>query len=103
MGLIVEWNWNTANVHDAVFHPMIRRFEKEMILLSDQGFHAKAGDPPNLKVCAHKTWSERMVIETVFSMLTRIGGCKQMRHRAKAFECPSRLCHGHVQPAGRLA
>ena len=55
-GLIVDWDWNTANVHDAVIHPMIRRFEKEMIALSDQGFHAQVGDPANLKICPAKTW-----------------------------------------------
>ena len=83
-GRIVDWDWHTANVHDSVFHPMIRRFQQQMIVLSDQGFHAKAGDPANLKVCPRNTWSERMVLETVFSMLTRISRFKQQTHRAWA-------------------
>ena len=64
---------------------MIGRYEEQMILLSDQGFHAKAGDPANLKVCPHKTWGDRRVIETVFSMLTRIGRFKRQTHRAWAY------------------
>ena len=64
---------------------MIRRYKQQMILLSDQGFHAQAGDPANLKVCPRKTWGERMVIETVFSMLTRIGHLKRQTHRAWAY------------------
>ena len=84
-GLIVDWDCHTANVHDTVFHPMIGRYQEEMILLSDQGFHAQEGDPSNLKICPAKTWGDRMVIETVFSMLTRIGGFKQQTHRAWAY------------------
>lgn len=82
--LIVDWDCSTANVHDSVLQPMIHRFEEPMIVLSDQGFHAQAGDPSNLKVCAPKTWGERMVIETVFSMLTRISQFKHQTHRAWA-------------------
>ena len=84
-GLIVDWDCNTANVHDSVFQPLIRRWEQTMILLSDQGFHCAKGDPPNLKVCRRKTWGDRMVVETVFSMLTRLGHFKQQTHRAPAY------------------
>ena len=84
-GRIVNWDWHTAKVHDSVFHPMIRRFQRQMIVLSDPGFHAQAGDPANLKVCPRKTWSERMVLETVFSMRTRISRFKQQTHRAGAY------------------
>ncbi len=81
-GLIVDWDWAPAKVHDSVFQPMIRRLEAEMILLSDNGFHAKEGDPLNLKCCPPKTWGDRMVIETVFSMLTLISRFKHQSHRA---------------------
>ena len=84
-GLIVNWDWDTANVHDSVFQPMSRRVEDQMIVLSDQGFHARTGDPTNLKVCAPKTWGERMVMETVFSMLTRMSRFKHQTHRAWAY------------------
>ena len=84
-GRIVDWDWHTAKVHDSVFPPMIRRFQQQRIVLSDPGFHAQAGDPANLKVCRRNTWGERMVLETVFSMLTRISRFTQQTHRAWAY------------------
>ena len=53
-------------------------------MLTDRGFHAKAGDPPNMKVCAPRTWNVRMVVETVFSMVTTVCDAKGMRHRVWA-------------------
>lgn len=84
-GLVVNWEWDTANVHDSLFQPLIRLYEDTMIVLGDFGFHAAEGDPSNLKLCAHKTWGDRMVIETTFSMLTLICAFKQMRHRVWAY------------------
>ena len=62
--------------------PLMARFAEEMIVLTDHGFHAKAGDPPNMKACAPRTWNARMVVETVFSMVMTVYDAKGMRHRA---------------------
>jgi len=80
-GLVAAWDCATANVHDSAFQPLVARFAEEMIVLTDRGFHAKAGDPPNMKVCAPRTWGARMVVETVFSMVTTVCDAKGMRHR----------------------
>lgn len=80
-GLVVAWECDTANVSDTTFHPLIEQFEGQMIMLSDTGFNAKEGNPKNLKVCKKGTWNVRMVIETVFSMLTVINHFKQIKHR----------------------
>lgn len=80
-GLVVAWEADTANVHDTTFHPLIERFEDEMIILGDTGFNAKAGNPKNLKLCKRGTWNVRMVIETLLSMLTLVNHFKQVRHR----------------------
>ena len=40
-----------------------------MIVLSDTGFHAAEGDPTNLKLCQRGEWEDRMLVETVLSML----------------------------------
>src|SRR3712207_5317867 len=56
-GLVAAWDCATANVHDSTFQPLVRRFDGEMIVLTDSGFHASAdrgGDPPNMKVCGRK-------------------------------------------------
>jgi hypothetical protein len=80
-GLIVDWECDTANVHDSSFRPLIAWYDERMIVLTDHGFHGRAGDPPNMKVCRRGTWNVRMMVETVLSMLTTTCHCKQMRHR----------------------
>ena len=80
-GQITAWACDTANVHDSIFHPLIQRFKKKMIVLGDTNFHAKEGDPPNLKICQRGKWNVRMLVETVFSMLTYICHFKKMMHR----------------------
>ena len=52
-----------------------------MIVLADTHFHAKQGDPPNLKICPRGTWNARMLIETVLSMLTTVCHFKKITHR----------------------
>jgi len=83
-GLVAAWDCSTANVSDTEFRPLVQRFDGEMIVLTDGGFHASAargGDPPNMKVCRPKTWGERMVVETVLSMLTVVSHLKKVGHR----------------------
>jgi hypothetical protein len=84
-GLVVAFDCATANVHDTTFQPLIAQFHDRMIVCTDHGFHAKTGDPPNLKVCPPKTWNVRMVIETVLSMLTGVCHFKKVSHRVWAY------------------
>ena len=72
------------NVHDTHFHPVIAQFDNIMIVLTDTGFHAKAGDPANMKVCPRGTWNTRMLVETVLSMLTTAFHSKKVGHRVWA-------------------
>lgn len=81
LGLISGWTCDTANVHDTAFHPLIRSFEDEMLILSDHGFFSKASNPSNLKVCKRGTWNVRIIVETVLSMLTTICHFKRISHR----------------------
>ena len=80
-GLIVAWACDTANVHDSTFQSLIRLFEERMIILGDTAFHAAEGDPANLKLCERGQWNDRMLIETVLSMLTLVSHFKKMMHR----------------------
>ena len=52
-----------------------------MIVLSDTGFHAAEGDPDNLKVCQRGEWQDRLLVETVLSMLTVVCHLKRVMHR----------------------
>jgi hypothetical protein len=80
-GLVVKWDCATTNVYDATFQPLIEQVQEEMVVLADTHFHARAGDPPNLKVCRRGEWNERMGVETVLSMLTRVCHLKKVSHR----------------------
>jgi hypothetical protein len=87
LGGITGWAWAPANAHDSWFHPIIEVFQKWMVILGDTGFHAEAGDPANLKVCERGEWNDRMLIETVLSMLTLVSHFKKVMHRvAEYFE-----------------
>ena len=56
-----------------------------MILLSDTGFHAAEGDPANLKLCRRGEWNDRILVETVLSMLTLVCHFKKVMHRVWAY------------------
>ena len=84
-GVICAWDCATANVHDTHFQPLIAQFADTMIVLTDTGFHAKTGDPVNMKVCPRGSWNTRMLVETVLSMLTTVFHRKQVGHRVWAY------------------
>ena len=87
-GLCVGWDCASANVKDNFFRPLIERFQEQMVVLTDTGFHtkgAKGGDPSNMKVCERATWNGRMLIERVFAMLTTVCHAKHMAHRRWAY------------------
>jgi hypothetical protein len=84
-GLVVAWNCATAHVADNPFQWLIRQFEKRMIVLSDTACHAAAGDPSNLKLCQRGAWQDRLLVETVLSMLTVVCHCKKVMHRVWAY------------------
>lgn len=89
-GLICAWDCATANVHDTHFHPLMAQFDGQMMVLADTGFHAKTGDPANMKVCPRGTWNTRMLVETVLSMLTTVFHSKKVGHRVWAY-CRARI------------
>jgi len=56
-----------------------------MIVLSDTSFHTAEGDPSNLKLCQRGEWEDRMLVETVLSMLTLVCHFKKVMHRGWAY------------------
>jgi hypothetical protein len=80
-GLVAGWACATAHVADYTFQWLIRQVEGRMIVLSDTAIHAAEGDPTNLKLCERGAWEDRMLVETVLSMLTRICHVKKVMHR----------------------
>jgi hypothetical protein len=82
-GLVVAWDCATAHGADHTFQGLIRQFDERRIILSDMAFHA-AGDPSNLKLCRRGEWEDRILVETVLSMLTLVCHCKKVMHRVWA-------------------
>lgn len=83
-GLVVAWDYASGEVADNAFHTLITDFQDDMVIFTDTGFHAHAGDPPNLKPCTRGTWNGRMVVETVLAMLTSVVRLKKVTHRTWA-------------------
>lgn len=84
-GQVVAWDWKTANTHDQHFLPLVRRLEGQTITLAHSGFVDTKGQPTNLKVCPRGSWNERMLVETVFSLVHRVCRLKYLWHRAAAY------------------
>ena len=81
LGEIMGWVWAPANAHDTWFRPLLDVFDNHTVLFSDTGFHSIHGDPACLKVCRRGERNDRMLIETILSMLTVVCHTKHMRHR----------------------
>jgi hypothetical protein len=84
-GLVVGWDCATTNVADNTFQWLIRQVDGRMIVLSDTAFHAAKGDPANLKLCRRGEWEDRILVETVLSMLTVVLHFKRVMHRVWAY------------------
>jgi hypothetical protein len=82
VGLIVDWDCDTANVYDgSAFQPIVDKVEGQMIVFADDGFLKKGWHPPHLRICRRGEWNDRMMIETVLSMLTLVCHFKKVMHR----------------------
>jgi len=84
-GAVVGWGWGTANAADQAFAPLAAHFAGRTITLADVGFRCAQDQPPNLKLCPRGTWNERMLIETVLSLVHRVCRLKYLWHRARPY------------------
>lgn len=83
-GQVVSWAWDTANVSDQVFLPLVEALDGESIVLADIGFNDADGIPANLKLCRRGTWNERMLVETALSLVTMVCHLKKVFHRTRS-------------------
>lgn len=93
LGLIVDWDIDTANVYDgSAFPALVEDHQESMALFADPGFEKRDWHPANLKICQRGEWNSRMIVETVLSMLTLINHFKKVMHRQWAY-LKSRLAY----------
>lgn len=80
-GLVTDWQIKTANVSDTKFLPLVEAVRNKMIVLADKAFKRRKNQPENLKICSRGEWNDRMLIETVFSLLSQVCKLKYLRQR----------------------
>lgn len=81
IGMVVGWDVNTANACEGTaFQQLVDDVADEMLVFSDTGFAKNDWNPTNLKICPRETWNDRMIIETVLSMLTTVCHFKKVTH-----------------------
>lgn len=86
LGLVVNWACDTANVYDgAAFQELVDAVAEQMVVFADEGFAKKGWSPTNLKICKRGEWNDRMIIETILSMLTTVCHFKKIAHRVWAY------------------
>lgn len=82
LGLVVDWDVDTANVYGgSKFQHLVDAVADEMVVLADPPFEKVGWDSTNLKVCPKGTWNDRMIVETILSMLTVVCHFKKVGHR----------------------
>ena len=82
LGLVVNWACDEAHVYDgSAFQDLVDGIADQMVVFGDRHFVREGWHPSNLRVCKRGEWNERMRIESVFSMLTRVCGLKRLTHR----------------------
>jgi len=82
IGLITDWDVDTANVYDgSAFQEIAERNAEKMVVFSDEGFVKKDWHPANIKICKRGEWNTRMIVETALSMLTLVCHFKKVMHR----------------------
>ncbi|HVO71757.1 MAG TPA: hypothetical protein VMT24_17030 [Aggregatilineaceae bacterium] len=84
-GRIVVWYWRPLDHPDKDFNCFVRYRDGLTITLTDLGFRDTDGVPANLKRCPKGTWNERMVVASVFSMLTVVCQLKTIYHRVRDY------------------
>lgn len=84
-GKVVAWSFDTMNVSDKTFNPLVAPLEGQTIVLADYGFRDQDAPPRPMKFCPKGSWNERMCIETAFSMLTNVCHFKKLKHRAEEY------------------
>ena len=71
----------TANVYDGSrFQHIVDNVTDQMVVFADEGFTKVDCHPVNLRICPRGQWNDRMLIETILSMLTGVCHLKKVAH-----------------------
>ena len=83
LGSIVDWDCATANVYDrSRFQHIVDSVSDPMVVFADKGFTKVDWHPVNLRIWPRGQWNDRLLIETILSMLTQVCHLKKVAHRS---------------------
>lgn len=83
-GQIVNWGWQPLRERgDQAFFVLLDILPADCRVLVDGGFRRAGGVPDNVILCQRGEHNERMIVETVLSLLTRVFGLKHVLHRTR--------------------
>ena len=86
LGLVVDWDCDTANVYDgSAFQHVVEPVIDQIAESSDVSFAKKGRHLANLGLCSRGEWNSRMMIETALSVLTLICHFRKVMHRRWAY------------------
>ena len=86
LGLIVDWDCDTANVYDgSAFQHVVDGVAGNTAVFADVGFAKTDWHPDHLRLCHRGEWNNRMMIETTLSMLTLVCHFEKVMHRKWAY------------------
>ena len=63
------------------FQHIVDNVSHQMVAFADEGFAKVDWHPSNLRICPRGQWNDRMLIETILSMLTPVCHLKKVAHR----------------------
>lgn len=82
-GQVIDWGWDSANIHDQNFRDVGLLWTDQTEVLSDQGFRKRGEIDPGWTICQQGERNERMIVERVFSVVTAVNHLKKIFHRTE--------------------
>jgi hypothetical protein len=83
LGKVIDWGWDSAEVHDQNFRDIGLLWTDKTRVLSDNGFRHKGRNDENWIICQRGERNDRMIVERVFSVLTVVNHLKKVFHRSE--------------------
>jgi hypothetical protein len=82
-GQVIDWGWDSAEIHDQNFRDIGLGWREETTILSDNGFRQSGRSDPQWVICQRGERNDRMIVERVFSVLTVVNHLKKLFHRTE--------------------
>ena len=82
-GQVIDWGWDSAEIHDQNFRDIGLNWTEKTTVLSDNGFRQIGRSDPKWVICQRGERNDRMIVERVFSVLTVVNHLKKVFHRTE--------------------